>query len=283
MSVRRATLPSLRRKESEGPGSNPRAGGTEVGLAQQKLAEMGFSDGSANKEGYQDTTPLYVSAHRGKLPLFKDDFQSVQSEIQRATQGITDSPREIAQREARHEVETGEAEYVYPPLPAARAPIAVSLHQVGVPEPAVTSFPPHAQEPRTAPRTPSRPTSGAGEYQVPQPRKPAAAQRPPDILVVAPPSLWNAEGPVIENSRPPSLLHEHSASAQSRVSSATSTPPRLPIASVGQLATVGLMLWPGPKDELMVTDKKAGTSAAASALLPGDGQPSAPGAPAGCA
>ena len=42
------------------------------------------------------------------------------------------------------------------------------------------------------------------------------------------------------------------------------------------MATVGLMLWPGPHDELMITDFKAGTSAAISALLPGDGQPSAP-------
>ena len=50
----------------------------------------------------------------------------------------------------------------------------------------------------------------------------------------------------------------------------------------GRLATVGLMLWPGPEDELMVTDKKAGTSAAASALLPGDGRSLDPGAPVLC-
>ena len=53
-------------------------------------------------------------------------------------------------------------------------------------------------------------------------------------------------------------------------------------ASGGGLATVGLMLWPGPHDELMITDFKAGTSAAISALLPGDGQPSAPGVPIVC-
>ena len=88
-------------------------------------------------------------------------------------------------------------------------------------------------------------------------------------------SLWDPSGPVHENSRPASLLHENSRpeSAQSKVSSATVAAPS---------ATVGLMLWPGPKDELMVTDKKAGTSAAASALLPGDGEPSAPGAPVRC-
>jgi hypothetical protein len=50
----------------------------------------------------------------------------------------------------------------------------------------------------------------------------------------------------------------------------------------GRLATVGLMLWPGPEGELMVTDKKAGTSAAASALLPGDGRSLDPGAPVQC-
>jgi hypothetical protein len=50
----------------------------------------------------------------------------------------------------------------------------------------------------------------------------------------------------------------------------------------GRMATVGLMLWPGPEDELMVTDKKAGTSAATSALIPGDGRQLDPGAPVLC-
>jgi hypothetical protein len=88
-------------------------------------------------------TPLYVSARCDKLPSFRQD------EIQRATQGITDSPREAAQREARHGVETGKAEYVYPPLPAARAPIAVSWHQVGVPERAPAPAVPPAEGPES--------------------------------------------------------------------------------------------------------------------------------------
>jgi len=280
-SARRATLPSLKR-------IGPRAGGTE---------------------SYQDSMPLYVNAHRDSLPSFNpEEFETRQGEMQRATPGITDSLREVAQREARHKVETGEVENVYPPLPApaaANAPIAVSGHQVGVPEPGapapavppaegpaggpktpsfVTTFPPHAQDPRTAPHTLSLPTSRASiptslspnPPQIPQHAVgPKAAGDNGEMVIVPVQSLWSPSGLVHENSRPASLLRENSrpASAQSKASRATVAAPS---------ATVGLMLWPGPKDELMVTDKKAGTSAAASALLPGDGQPSAPGAPVGC-
>jgi hypothetical protein len=108
-----------------GPAPEPQPG-------QSSMEEPARARGTEGLYGYLDTMPRYQSspsgldsARRAALPSQRQsELDPLQDEIQRATPGITDFFRDVAQRERRHDVKT--------PAPAER-PAAGSTAAVQVP------------------------------------------------------------------------------------------------------------------------------------------------------